>query len=214
MFKRIILVTAITLTFAGCGDGGGNGITGHDTSGSGAGSRTTLTFTGTVTSTVDIAEVAVGAQVTGHYTFDSLATDEIPDNPKSGLYPASQFSISVAGFEWSAADNNISVIDDAMGLGLGSPFDWYEVVSPLGKVSGPNLSGLAPAQFQFNIVDTDASVFSDDSLPTLVNVAEFEITSEFPDRARGGSIAFRSLAAGQTGIVFFEMTGTSSEGTP
>ena len=174
---------------------------------------TTLNFTGTVTSTdantVKIVEVEVGAQVTGQYTFDSAAADEMPSDPASGLYQVSQLSISVGGFNWSAANNNLSIVNNASGsaLGLTAPvIDFYELVSPLAEVSGPGLSGLNPAQIEFNLVDTDGNVFSDDALPPSLNIAAFEITSEASDGARGGHIVFKSADGGQLGEIRFEIT--------
>ncbi len=179
----------------------------------------TLSFTGIVTSTdanvVEITEVNLGDLVEGQYTFDSLTDDDMPSDPAAGLYTASQFSVSVGGFNWSAADNNISVLNNAAGsiLGLTSPIiDFYELVTPLGKVSGPSLSGLSPVQVEFNIVDTNGSVFPDDSLPTSLNINDYEITNEVPDGARGGHIIFSSLATGQIGEIRFDVTGISDGG--
>ncbi|MDF1584649.1 MAG: hypothetical protein P1P78_15260 [Methyloprofundus sp.] len=184
---------------------------------------TTLSFTGTVTSTdantVKIAEVDVGDQVTGQYTFGSAAADETPSDPALGLYPVSQLNISVGGFNWSATNNKLSVVNNASGaaLDLTAPvIDFYELVSPLAEVSGPDLSGLSPAQIEFNLVDTDGIVFSDDSLPQTLNIDTFEITSEASDGARGGHIVFRSVDGSQLGEIRFEVTDISggSSGPP
>ncbi|GAB4366492.1 MAG: hypothetical protein Kow0060_24050 [Methylohalobius crimeensis] len=185
------------------------------------GETVTLSFTGTVTSTdansVSINEVDVGDQVHGQYTFDSLVPDERPSDPASGLYQSTQLSISVGRSTWASENNSISVVNNASGsiLGLAVPaVDLYELVSPLGEISGPAFSGLSPAQIEFNIVDTDANVFADDSLPPSLNIADFEITSETPDGARGGHIIFGSTRSDQFGEIRFEITDISASSLP
>ena len=178
------------------------------------------TFTGIVTSTdtgtVTISEVDVGNIVTGQYIFDDAATDELPADPASGRYSASQFSLSVNGFSYSDSDNTIAVVDNGVFIPGQPAMDAYEVVTSLGGVSGPGLSGLPPAQIDIVVVDTDASAFADDSIPTSLNIDDFEITTDQPFGTTGGRMFFRSSATGQIGEIRFEVTDlllqTSSEG--
>lgn len=114
-------------------------------------------------------------------------------------------SLSVKGFEYSSSDSNISVTNDSV-LGAGQPaVDAYEVVSPT-EVSGPPLSGLPPVQIDIVLVDTDATVFSDDSLPLTLNLGDFEIVSEEPAGTTGGRLIFQSSESGQMGEIRFEIT--------
>jgi hypothetical protein len=180
----------------------------------------TATYTGTVTSTntgtVTISKVKVGDTVTGQYVFDDTATDELPLDPVNGRYETSQFSLTVNGFKYSSGDNTIAVLDNGVpGPGLPA-VDLYEIVTSLGNTPGPSLSGLPPSQIDLVIVDTDTTVFSDDSLPTSLNIEDFEITNDQPTGTTGGRIFFRSSSTGQTGEIRFEITdismNTSSEG--
>ena len=173
----------------------------------------TATYTGTVTSTntgtVTISEVNVGDTVTGQYVFDDTATDELPSDPVNGRYEASQFSLTVNGFNYSSADNTIAILDNGVpGPGLPS-VDLYEIVTSLGNTPGPSLSGLPPLQIDLIVVDTDTTVFSDDSLPTSLNIDDFEITNDQPTGTTGGRIFFRSSSTGQTGEIRFEITDIS-----
>ena len=142
----------------------------------------TATYTGTVTSTntgtVTISEVKVGDTVTGQYVFDDTVADELPLDPVNGRYEASQFSLTVNGFNYSSADNTIAILDNGVpGPGLPA-VDLYEVVTSLGNTPGPSLSGLPPSQIDLIVVDTDTTAFSDDSLPTSLNIEDFEITND------------------------------------
>jgi hypothetical protein len=173
----------------------------------------TMHFSGVVTSTdansVAISEVGVGDKVTGTYTFNTVAPDEMSSDPNSGLYEADLLTLRIKGFSYRAADNRISVVNNGM-LIQGQPaFDVYEVVSPLRNVSGPALSGLPPAQIDLVIVDKDATVFSDDSLPASLDIREFEVVSERPLGTTGGRVIFQSLSSGGIGEIRFEITGLS-----
>lgn len=70
------------------------------------------TFSGIVTSTsansVTITEVQVDDQVTGTFSFDSHASDEMPGAANSGLYSAETFNLSVSGFSFSAEDSIVA----------------------------------------------------------------------------------------------------------
>jgi len=182
--------------------------------------QVTATFSGVVTSndtgTVTISEVDIGDVITGQYTFDDEATDELPADPASGRYTASQFSLSVNGLNYSDTDNTIAVVDNGVFISGQPAMDAYEIVTSLGGVSGPGLSGLPPAQIDIVVVDTDASAFADDSIPTSLNIDDFEITTDQPFGTTGGRMFFRSTATGQIGEIRFEVTDlslqTSSEG--
>lgn len=173
-------------------------------------SSATARFKGTVTSTganaVTISEIQVGDEVTGQFTFDTTAPDDRPSNPNSGLYAAGQLQLSVRGFNYSASESQISVSDDVVVFQGQPAVDGYEVVTPLGVVSGPSLSNLPPEQIDIVLADTDASVFSDDSLPLSVPLQEFEITSEVPFGTTGGRLIFRSNDSSSIGEVRFEIT--------
>ena len=177
--------------------------------------QVTATFSGVVTSTdantVTIAEVNVDDQVTGEFVFDSATADEAPSDDSFGLYDAGEFRLSVSGYEYSATDNTISVVNNGVVISGESAVDVYEVVTPLRDVAGPNLSGLSPAQIDIVIADTDATVFSNDSLPTSLNLSDFEIVSEYPLGTTGGRIVFDSLANGETGEIRFELTSIQFE---
>lgn len=173
----------------------------------------TLEFTGTVTSShtglTTITEIQPGDPVSGSYTFDLTATDGTPLDPATGLYDAPLLTLTVNGFTYSAPDNNITILDNAVLSPSDPPFDGYEVVSPLRDVTGPSLSGLPPAQIDISIVDTDATVFSDDSLPSSLALAEFEIVTDEPTGTTGGRLIFQSLANGMTGEVRFSIDSMS-----
>jgi hypothetical protein len=179
----------------------------------------TMHYSGTVTSTdanaVAIAEIEVGDSVTGQFTFDSDTPDEMPAVPLSGLYEAYSLTLAVHGFNYTASDNNISVANDSALFGEGL-VDAFEIVTGLRDVIGPSLSELPPAQIDLVIVDTDATVFADDSLPTSLDISEFEISSEEPYGTTGGRLIFQSLATGGIGEVRFEINsiGTQSDGPP
>ena len=169
----------------------------------------TMEYSGTVTSTaanaVTISEVEVGDSVTGQFTFDSDSQDEIPSNQLSGLYEANSLTLTVKSFNYTASDNNISITNDSI-LVLGQPaLDAFEIVSGLWDVSGPALSGLPPAQIDLVIVDTQAEVFTDDSLPTSLDIDDFDINSEEPFGTTGGRLIFQSLATGGIGEVRFRI---------
>ncbi len=170
----------------------------------------TASFKGTVTSTdanaVTISEVAVGDEVTGQFSFDPAAVDGMPSDVNSGLYTADSLSLSIRTFDFGASDNNISISNDAVVIPGQPAVDAYEVVSPLRDVSGPSLSGLPPAQIDIVLVDTDSSVFSDDSLPLSVPLDEFDITSEVPYGTTGGRLIFQSTGTGDIGEIRFEIT--------
>jgi hypothetical protein len=168
----------------------------------------TMHYSGTVTSTnanaVTIAEIEVGDSVTGQFTFNSDAPDESPAFPLSGLYEANSLTLTVQGFNYTASDNNISITNDSILFG-GTPVDAFEIVSGLRDVVGPSLSELPPVQIDLVIVDIDAMVFADDSLPIALDVGEFEITSEESFGTTGGRLIFQSLATGGIGEVRFEI---------
>ncbi len=170
----------------------------------------TARFRGTVTSTdanaVTISEVQVGDVVTGQFSFDTTAADGMPSDPDSGLYTAEQLSLSIRDFEYSASGNNISISNDRVVIPGEPAVDAYEVVSPLREITGPSLSGLPPAQIDIVLVDTGASVFSDDSLPLSLPLDEFEIVSEVPYGTTGGRLIFQSTGTGGLGEVRFEIT--------
>ena len=171
----------------------------------------TMNFKGIVTSTdknaVAIAEISPGDSVSGQYDFNPNAPDEIPLEPASGLYEAQSFQITVRGFDYvSSTDNNISVTNDAVLIAGQPAMDAYEVVSSLRNVEGPALSGLPPAQIDVVLVDTDAAAFSDDSLPTSIDLDGFEIVSEEPFGTTGGRLIFQSLTTGGIGEVRFAIT--------
>jgi hypothetical protein len=173
----------------------------------------TMHFSGIVTSTgansVALSEVRVGDRVTGKYTFNTVSPDEMSSDSNTGLYKANSLTLQVKGFSYRAADNKISVVNNGM-LIPGQPvFDVYEVVSPLRNVSGPALSGLPPAQIDLVIVDRDATVFSDDSLPASLDIREFEIVSEMPLGTTGGRVIFQSLASGGIGEIRFKIISLS-----
>jgi uncharacterized protein YaiE (UPF0345 family) len=172
-------------------------------------------FSGIVTSTaansVAISEVQIGDKVEGQYSFDSNSVDGMAVDNNSGLYAAETLSLTVNGYTYSAADNNISVTNNTVFIPGQPAMDAYEVVSPLRNVSGPSLSGLPIAQIDLVVVDTDATVFSDDSLPVSLDINEFEITSEEPYGTTGGRIVFQSLTTGGIGEIRFEITELSTE---
>ncbi len=173
----------------------------------------TLYFTGTVTSTdanqAAVTEVQEGDKVTGWYSFDTDAADEMASAPSSGLYEAESFALTVNGYHYTATDNSISVTNDAVVIPGQPAMDTYEVVTPLRDVSGPSLSGLPIAQIDLVVLDTDATNFLDDSLPASLNIAEFEVTSEDPYGTTGGRVTFQSLATGGIAEIRFEITGIS-----
>ena len=175
----------------------------------------TFSFSGIVTSTaansVAISEVMVGDEVSGQFSFDSSAVDAMAGDSHSGLYEATEFYLTVDGYTYSATGNNISITNDAVLIQGLSALDAYEIVTPLRNVTGPSLSDLPIAQIDLVLVDTDATVFSDDSLPTSVDINEFEITSEDPYGTTGGRIIFQSLSTGEIGEIRFEITDLSPE---
>ena len=138
----------------------------------------TMRFSGTVTSTdantVNISEVQVGDKVTGNFTFDTEAIDEMPSDPYSGLYLSEILNVKIDGYQYSATGNNISMTNDAMVIPNTQLVDAFELVSPLRDVIGPDLSGLPIAQIDIVVVDTTAVVFSDDALPTSMQLSLFE----------------------------------------
>jgi hypothetical protein len=169
----------------------------------------TMEYSGTVTSTdanaVAISEVEVGDSVTGQFIFDSDSQDEIESNQFSGLYEANSLTLTVKSFNYTASDNNLSITNDSV-LVAGQPaLDAFEIVSGLWDVSGPALSGLPPAQIDLVIVDTEAKVFTDDSLPTSLDIDDFDINSEEPFGTTGGRLIFQSLATGGIGEVRFRI---------
>ena len=191
---RVLTIVFITLFSAGIVDA----------------ASATARFRGTVTSTdanaVSISEVEVGDEVTGRFTFETTADDGMPSDPNSGLYTADSLSLSVRSYDFNGSDNNISVSNDRVVLAGQPAVDAYEVVSPLREVTGPSLSGLPPAQIDIVLVDTTASVFSDDSLPSSIALEEFNITSEVPYGTTGGRLVFQSTETGGIGEIRFEIT--------
>lgn len=175
----------------------------------------TAHFTGTVTSTnanaVTISEIEVGDEVTGQFRFDTTSPDGMPADTHAGLYSADLLELSIRSYDFSASDNNISVSNDQVVIAQQPAVDAYEIVSPLRDVSGPSLSGLAPAQIDIVLVDTDAAVFSDDSLPLAIDLDAFEIVSEVPYGTTGGRLIFQSTPTGDIGEVRFEITGLTIE---
>ena len=173
----------------------------------------TMHFSGIVTSTdansVALSEVGMGDKVTGKYTFNTVSPDEMSSDSNTGLYKANSLTLQIKGFNYLAADNKISVVNNGVLIPGQPAFDVYEVVSPLRNVSGPALSGLPPAQIDLVIVDKDATVFSDDSLPTSLDLREFEIVSERPLGTTGGRIIFQSLASGGIGEIRFKIISLS-----
>jgi hypothetical protein len=169
----------------------------------------TYQFNGTVTSTntgsTTIQEVDVGDTVTGEFTYDTQGSDSMPSDPKSGLYPSESFSLTVKGYSFDASDNNISVTNDSVLIEGSPPVDAFEVVSPLREVAGSSLSGLPPAQMDLVMIDSDATVFSNDALPASLNIDDFEIVSEVPYGTTGGRLIFQSLSNGQTGEIRFQI---------
>lgn len=174
-----------------------------------------LYFSGFVTSTdangVAISEVGVGDEVQGAFSFNSDGKDQMGSDPNAGLYGADSLTLSVDGFHFTSEGGRISVTNNGRLIPGQPALDVFEVVSPLRGVSGPSLSGLPPVQIDLVIVDKDASVFSNDSLPASLDIRQFEIVSEKPFGTTGGRAVFQSLSSGGIGEIRFEIKTLSAE---
>lgn len=169
----------------------------------------TIRFSGLVTSTdansVNISEVGVGDEVKGEFSFNADGKDEMPSDPNAGLYGANSLTLSIRGFHYKGGGGRISITNNGRLIPGQPALDVFEVVSPLRGVSGPSLSGLPPVQIDLVIVDKDASVFSNDSLPASLDIRQFEIVSEKPFGTTGGRAVFQSLSSGGIGEIRFEI---------
>ena len=105
------------------------------------------------------------ATVTGTFGYDNGVADALPGEPGEGLYTAAGFwTGSVNGGPQDGAtfnfrDLNINVFNDDVDFGDG-------------------LSGFLPTSGStsfFDLEDEDGTVFSDDSLPMLLTLADFEV---------------------------------------
>lgn len=177
-----------------------------------------INVSGIVTSTsanaVTISEVQPGDLVSGSFTYDTAAADALPAELSSGRYPSDRLQIEIAEYSYEADNNTIAVTNNAVFFPNAPVIDAFEIVSPLRKVSGPELSGLPIAQIDIVIVDTTADVFEDDSLPSSLSIEDFDVASEEPYGTTGGRLIFQSLATGDTGEVRFQIASISATAAP
>ena len=97
----------------------------------------------------------------GSFTFDSLATDEIPADPSTGAYHsaggANNFRLFLGGLSFTFGDVNIGVLNDY-------PFplgDQYQA----GHFENPTDANPTGVQVYFQLTDLSANAFSTDALP-------------------------------------------------
>jgi hypothetical protein len=121
---------------------------------------------GTITS-VDpalSAEFSVGEAVAFSYSFDSLAADFSSD-PQTGAYGAAGFATTWGDYSATAANGTILIENDLPGDGYGAGSN---------VVVGDAVGIFALDRIQLELDDSSASVFSDDSLPLSVDLADFD----------------------------------------
>jgi hypothetical protein len=129
-----------------------------------------VTFSGTITS-VDpnlASQFTVGQPVSGSFAFDSAAIDQIPANTQIGQYIATNATLQIGSESYGDANAAI-IIDDGT-----APGDQYELVAD--SLTGNPVGAFAPQFWELHLQDSSASVYSDDSLPTSLDLTDFDNT--------------------------------------
>ena len=111
---------------------------------------------------------SVGDSISGSYTFDS-STPDFSGNPDFGTYFAvTQFDALVGSYLASATGDNINVTD-----GLDGKDEYQAIAKPPNLVAAP-IGGLEISMLLLELTDETMSAFSSDSLPTFVDLADFD----------------------------------------
>lgn len=164
-------------------------------------------LTGKVTSeTINFVEVNVGDTVTGSYAFSFNESAESFQG--SSVYDGINFDISINGSTYTESEQNISIGNDVV-FDVFSPVDRLEISTGTNNPpffmlgpDGPELSGLPISQVDIVLIDTDASAFSDNSLPENIQLDEFEIVDEDSFGTTGGRLIYGSGLDGYEDIRF------------
>lgn len=134
----------------------------------------TVTFTGTVSFVAtDLASgFTVGDPVSGTFQYDSDAADTVPADPMLGFYPgATGFAFDFGGYlaTGDAPGSAVQVDNDAMGTGL---FDRFIASKTCGTCTGANVGAFSLQNITF-LLSGPSTIFSDDSLPTQLELTDF-----------------------------------------
>jgi hypothetical protein len=159
----------------------------------------TVTFSGTVSfvATELDAFFDEGDPVSGSFTIDTAIGDLLPGNPVVGLYPgaASNLAFDFGGYVASAdgpAGTQVQVENDAMG---GAPFDRFIASKTCNNTcTAATLDIWSLVGMTFLVSDSTAAVFSDDSIPLSLDLADFNqraASLEFvdPERTSGPTVS-------------------------
>lgn len=159
----------------------------------------TVTFTGAVNFVAPqlSAFFTVGDPVSGSFQIDSDTPDLLPADPVVGLHSSagSNFAFDFGGYLASATGpggTQVRVENDAMG---GAPFDRFVTSKTCNNdCTAATLDIWSLVNMTFLVSDSTAAVFSDDSIPTSLDLADFgqrTANLEFidPERTAGPTVA-------------------------
>lgn len=167
----------------------------------------TYEFTGTVTSVTGVVGIAVDDPLTGTYTFDSDAPAQL-----GALDDAVYDALTYLAFNVGAPGNYTA----GLGPGPAQPsiqinnnqppdlfFDRYAVVASsfLSGLTGPTNNGNSLALFVLRLEDTTNAALANSSLPTSLNLADWDIRNFFLDFDAPLSIANEGFGITQAGQV-------------
>lgn len=150
----------------------------------------TVTFTGTVNHVGRgiSGNFSLNDPISGSYTFD---TNGLVQDFGGGFVVYSAESLNYTVGTYSGGDNTLLHPRDAIGVNNTATFDQYliETSSP----TGPQVAGLDPTKFRFQLYDPTATALSDSSLPTSFVLSDWDTSS--------AGLSFIALTFGtETGI--------------
>jgi hypothetical protein len=128
---------------------------------------------------IDDGTFEEGEEVFGFFRIDAGVEDSEP-SAEDGHYEGavSDRYLRIGDYEATASTGELFIRNAP-----GDPFADYFSVE--GEVSGPAVAGLAPGNFAFSLLDPSRQVFSDDAIPSSLDLADFDapvvVRLFFPD---------------------------------
>lgn len=138
----------------------------------GSAATITVTFTGEidfVTSGISSGPFQVGDPISGSFQIDSTTLDGEAD-PDEGSYEGaiSNLTFSFGDYDGTSSGEN----ELHMRNGEGNNVDNFFVSSDF---TGPDVAGLPPFHFLFDLGDIENTIFTNDDIPTTLDLADFEV---------------------------------------